>query len=253
MNDRDPNSAGECWRLRPEHAAQHWGGRTARVVLIQAHTIFRECLAHALMTFLPHLSIEGVKSADEVVPGPAKLLLIGSDPLSGYEPARLRATFQVLRRLGDGSPIGAYLHTHNAAVARLLETLGVAEIVMPKASMEIVIASVKLMVVGGTFLLPGPMDHQAESDVVAPSAELSRQDVGPLAIARPNELPLPHPSLTARERDVFKSLGAGRANKNIAFDLQISESTVKVHVRNIMKKLHVTNRTQAAMSIGLES
>ena len=250
MNDRNPNSPGGCWRLGPARASPHWGARTARVVLIESRKMFRECLAHALMTFLPHVKIESVDSADEVVPGPAELLLIGRDPLSECEPAQLHDTFQVLRRLGDGSPIGAYLHTHNAGVASLLATLGVAGIVMPDASVEVVIASIRLMAAGGTCLPPGPIDSWEENDVVAPAPKLSPQGVAPQAIARRDETPLPSGSLTARERDVFKSLRAGRANKNIAFDLQISESTVKVHLHSIMKKLHATNRTQAAMRFG---
>jgi DNA-binding NarL/FixJ family response regulator len=250
MNDRNPYSAGECWRLGPERAAPRWAARTARVVLIESRRMFRECLAHALMTFLPSVTIESVNSADEVIPGPAELLLIGRDPLSGCEPEKLRDTFQILRGLSDRSPIGAYLHTHNAAVASLLVNLGVAGIVMPDASVEIIIASVRLMIAGGTFLPLAPLNHREENDVVASAADLSPQGVAPQVAARPNESPLPSRNLTARERDVFKSLSAGRANKNIAFDLQISESTVKVHLRSIMKKLHATNRTEAAMHFG---
>ena len=40
-------------------------------------------------------------------------------------------------------------------------------------------------------------------------------------------------------------LNRGRANKTIAYELGMSESTVKVHVRNIMRKMNATNRTQA--------
>jgi DNA-binding NarL/FixJ family response regulator len=250
MNDRNRNSAGEYWRLGPERVAPSWGARTARVVVVESRRMFRECLAHALMTLLPRVTIESVNSPDEVIPGPAELLLIGRDPLSGCEPEQLRDTFQILRGLSDGSPIGAYLHTHNAAVASLLVTLGAAGVVMPDASVEIVIAAVRLMIAGGTFLPPDPLDYREENEVVAPAADLSPQRVAAQAAARPNESPLLSRGLTAREHDVFKSLSAGRANKNIAFDLQISESTVKVHLRNMMKKLHATNRTEVAMHFG---
>jgi Bacterial regulatory proteins, luxR family len=43
-------------------------------------------------------------------------------------------------------------------------------------------------------------------------------------------------------------LQLGKANKIIAFDLGMSESTVKVHVRNIMRKMGATDRTQAAFA-----
>jgi DNA-binding NarL/FixJ family response regulator len=51
--------------------------------------------------------------------------------------------------------------------------------------------------------------------------------------------------LTSRQLSVFACLRQGKANKIIAHELQMSESTVKVHVRNIMRKMGATNRTQA--------
>ncbi len=41
-------------------------------------------------------------------------------------------------------------------------------------------------------------------------------------------------------------LQSGKPNKIIAYDLDITEATVKVHMRNIMRKLKLTNRTQVA-------
>jgi DNA-binding CsgD family transcriptional regulator len=52
--------------------------------------------------------------------------------------------------------------------------------------------------------------------------------------------------LTPRELSVVELLREGKPNKLIATALLMQESTVKVHVRNIMKKLHVSNRTHAA-------
>lgn len=52
--------------------------------------------------------------------------------------------------------------------------------------------------------------------------------------------------LTARQTAVVKALCQGKANKIIAYELKMKESTVKVHVRNIMKKLKAKNRTEVA-------
>jgi DNA-binding NarL/FixJ family response regulator len=52
--------------------------------------------------------------------------------------------------------------------------------------------------------------------------------------------------LTARERSVLERIVAGRANKEIASDLGISEATVKTHVNNLLGKLGVSDRTNAA-------
>ena len=53
--------------------------------------------------------------------------------------------------------------------------------------------------------------------------------------------------LTEREIQVLKLLGRGRANKEIARDLTLSEKTVKTHVSNILQKIGVPDRTQAAL------
>jgi DNA-binding NarL/FixJ family response regulator len=54
-------------------------------------------------------------------------------------------------------------------------------------------------------------------------------------------------ALTERENEVLKLLARGRANKEIARDLSIGEKTVKTHVSNILSKLGVQSRTQAAL------
>lgn len=62
--------------------------------------------------------------------------------------------------------------------------------------------------------------------------------------------------LTERETEVLRLLARGKANKEIASELHISETTVKTHVSNIMMKLEVSSRTQAALyavRIGLVS
>jgi DNA-binding NarL/FixJ family response regulator len=55
------------------------------------------------------------------------------------------------------------------------------------------------------------------------------------------------PPLTDRERTVLKLLAEGKANKEISFALNISESTVKTHVAALIAKLGATSRTEAAL------
>jgi DNA-binding NarL/FixJ family response regulator len=57
----------------------------------------------------------------------------------------------------------------------------------------------------------------------------------------------PWRELTRRQRDVLALISEGKSNKSIAGALSMTESTVKAHVKQIIKRLHVANRTQAAL------
>jgi len=59
-----------------------------------------------------------------------------------------------------------------------------------------------------------------------------------------------HPTLTAREVEVMQLVAAGHRNKEIAAALSISEETVRVHVKSILNKFNVSDRT-AAMRVAL--
>ncbi len=62
---------------------------------------------------------------------------------------------------------------------------------------------------------------------------------------RPSETQIDQ--LTEREMDVLRLIARGKSNKEIADKLVISEKTVKTHVSNILSKLHLADRTQAAI------
>jgi DNA-binding NarL/FixJ family response regulator len=59
-------------------------------------------------------------------------------------------------------------------------------------------------------------------------------------------------ALSPRQLDVIGELMRGSSNKMIAYALGIGEATVKVHLRNIMKKLGATNRVQVVLRMSVK-
>jgi DNA-binding NarL/FixJ family response regulator len=88
-----------------------------------------------------------------------------------------------------------------------------------------------LAVAGGTFIVAGnSFSSSVPVDNTPRQKELSRM-------------------FTLRQAEVVQALRKGKANKIIAYELNLRESTVKVHIRNIMKKLKATNRTEVAYKL----
>ncbi len=108
------------------------------------------------------------------------------------------------------------------------------------AALGVLIQSLRLLMIGGTAF-PG----------IAPAHErcviASAPNVQPSARNRPADSSSPVGLFTPKEREVLGGLGEAKPNKIIAYELGICETTVKVHMRHIMRKLGAMNRTHAAL------
>ena len=95
----------------------------------------------------------------------------------------------------------------------------------------------------GLKVLMGALERIRTGGTYVPLALYKRMLSG--AVKR--ERPTPWPELTRRQRDVLALISEGKSNKLIGEALSTTESTVKAHVKQIIKRLHVANRTQAAL------
>jgi DNA-binding CsgD family transcriptional regulator len=78
-----------------------------------------------------------------------------------------------------------------------------------------------------------------------PTAVATPADVEPPQAAEPADAAERHDPLTSRELEVLSLLAQGRTNRGVADLLEISEGTVKYHVKNILRKLHARSRADA--------
>ncbi len=134
------------------------------------------------------------------------------------------------------------------AIGRLRAELPEIEVIALTSVLEdaSVVGAVKAGAIG--YLL-----KNTESDALCraiKAAAQGRVQLSPEAAARLMR-EMRHPenpdALTERETEVLRLLARGRANKEIARDLSIGEKTVKTHVSNVLSKLGVQSRTQAAL------
>lgn len=89
--------------------------------------------------------------------------------------------------------------------------------------------------------------HAGQTPLHPAIAQKLLAEISDAAAARQEpQTPAPDP-LTDREVDVLKLIARGRSNQEIAADLVISVATVYTHVSNILSKLHLASRTQAAL------
>lgn len=125
-----------------------------------------------------------------------------------------------------------------ADVARALMS-GIRGYIPTSVDTRVALEVLRLVRAGGTFV---PAQALLRSFQGAPSTE-----TGDDADSADATLPPPDLSLTRRQMEVLRLVCHGKPNKVIAHALHLEESTVKVHMRDIMRKLKTENRTQLAL------
>jgi len=110
---------------------------------------------------------------------------------------------------------------------------GIRGFIPASTGMNVVIGAIRLIRTGGTFIPVNALMGAARKARTQTAMSMLPSDGSIL-------------EFTPRQKQVLACLREGKANKTIAYELRMCESTVKVHVRHIMKKLRATNRTQVA-------
>lgn len=199
----------------------------APVVVVERRSLIRECLAACIAAqsgqhVITFADLEACLASPEAM---SASLLVLCDP-SEQTTRDVEHLVLLMGRLpvvilSDGEELDQILRVIRHGVRGYIPT---------SLSLPVMIEALRLVRAGGTFV-------PAQSVVTGmrsgePDGRGERADKS---------------GLTARQQEVVAAIGRGKANKEIARDLNMSESTVKVHVRRIMKKLSATNRTKVAL------
>ena len=199
-----------------------------QVLIVHPSKLYRDCLKHVIAQALglpvaqrPHL-----EANDELIrPGLLKLLIVGVD---GPGSNNWADQMESLSSLANETTLVVVGNTEDPQVGAELLSKGVRGYLPTSLDLDVWTHALRFILAGGIFA-PANCLLKLAASINSPSKSLSNQF-----------------SLTPKQRQVMEAIRQGKANKTIAYELKMCESTVKVHVRAIMKKLRVKNRTQVA-------
>ncbi len=231
QSERGTESGGSAERSPQSPGSKNHG--VISVGLIDCLRFSRDCLTQALRTLHPELSIVPFGSVAECIgAGTAglHLILYYSHSESSSEMLVLQHVKELRQSFVD-TPIMVLSDARTALQPRNIRNAlnSGAQGFIPTSitEMSAAVAAIRFVKDGGTF---APLDllltQRTTSSPPASEASATRH-------------------LTPRQMTVLSHLRQGKANKIIAYELGMTESTVKVHIRNIMRKMGATNRTQA--------
>lgn len=208
------------------------------IVLVDPKSLRRRFAAGFFENAFPGRLVEAsggaeLGAAPLLDPPPALVLVhVGGDSLV-CESAGRQVLAEVVRS-GAQCPIAVVsdLETRPEALAAI--AMGARGFIPTTLDESLVVASLALVEAGGLY---APIQLFMELDPATPTEAAALGD---------KDTCLASLDLSPRQQEVLRLLSHGQPNKEIAYRLCMTESTVKVHVRNIMRKLDVTNRTQAA-------
>ncbi len=198
------------------------------IAVIESRTFIRECLRRSVLSAFPQPVLTystAIELEQQHLPTSPKLIIV-----SWVEDNREASTnaLKVLSEVAPRTPIIVLAYNNDPELARTAICHGAKGYIPVTMGFEITIEAVRFVLAGGTYV---PMDCL-------------------LARGGPEDPPSQPPTsglVTARELAVIRAIQKGKSNKVIAYELNMCESTVKVHIRNIMKKLNAKNRTDVAI------
>jgi len=210
-----------------------------RILISDDHALFREGINRLLEQIFSAEYIQTATYEETLAhcsgPQPPDLILtdLQMPGWPGFEGIRH------IRSLLPQTPIVVVSASENGADARMALDHGACGFIPKSSSVQIMVSALRLVLAGGVYAPHALLQSGASSGLTS----TPRDHAAPASADHGVNI-----NLTQRQRDVLNCLREGKSNKQIAYELGLSEGTVKIHVTAIFKSLNVKNRTQAVIS-----
>jgi len=210
------------------------------VAILDDRPLVRDCLGRSLQALEPGLKLTYLSSVEEFgefrfgQAGGPRVVLINrtsrhSVELTGSQISRIKS-------VAPDTKVIVLSETESIGDILLMFGRGASGYIPPSVGIDIALKAMQLVAAGGMYV---PASLLSGCGDPAKQQQSLRANVPDLA---GNEF-------TSKQMSVIEGLRRGKANKIIAYELNMCESTIKVHVRNVMKKLRARNRTEAAVML----
>lgn len=212
-------------------------------MIVDDHALFRDGISMVLN------KIDGVSCVIEEATGSGAINTIQNDDdidliLLDYQLGDTDG-LSVLAQIKEHTPATPVImlsaHEHTELIQQALQA-GASGFITKTSTSNVMMSAIQLVLSGGIYVPPAILNAQIQPQV-SPSNFMSPNSGSEESI--PQKITQDRYQLTSRQTDVMQQMGKGLANKEIARILNMSPSTVKVHVAAILKELEVKNRTQA--------
>jgi DNA-binding NarL/FixJ family response regulator len=231
--EREPIQFDRRKTLSAEHVARRLDLQSSKsvekkVIVVENRIFLRECIQRSIQSALS-IPVETLSSFSELddrrTIGSVRLVIICLAETHTQESAR---ALSIISDLTPTIPTIVLSSKYNFEVMRAVIGRGAKGYIPMTMGFEIAVEAVRFVLAGGTYVPPECL--LSAIPTAAPPSHLAASG-----------------AITSRELAVVRAIQQGKSNKIIAYELNMCESTVKVHVRHIMKKLRAKNRTDVAI------
>ena len=208
------------------------------VLVLDSRLFNQECLCKSLRGRHCQFNVAAFSSLEECLLAkdryPSVTALIFN--IGGRKVTDVGVASEIARIVGEFALVPVVMMAEAEDLVQIVKALelGVRGYIPSSVSIDVCLEAIKLVIAGGIFVPANSVVAMGRAVV-----ENGEDIVRPMACM-----------FTSRQAEVVMALRQGKANKIIAHELKLRESTVKVHIRNIMRKLRATNRTEVAYKVG---